>query len=162
MAAITSAPEKGKFKTRRRRVTIDMTPMVDLAFLLLTFFVLTSRLVNPVAMELHIPHEPETPDHRSPIPHDKVLNLVLGKNNTLHWYVGMPGNPATPTDFSKDGIRKVLQEKNRMIHKMYVLVKPSDESRYQNTIDILDELAIAGITRYSLVTPEADDIVLVQ
>lgn len=162
MAAISTAPVKGKLRKKRTRLHIDMTPMVDLAFLLLTFFVMTSTLMKTRAMEMNMPHEPGIPDPRPPIDHKKVLNLVLGKDNTLRWYMGMPGTIPQRTNFSGGGIRKLLQEKNREINKLYVLIKPSDESRYQNTIDVLDELAIAGITRYSLVALEAEDTQLLK
>ncbi len=156
MAAITATPQKGKSKTHRRPVGIDMTPMVDLAFLLLTFFVMTSTLMNPKAIEMNMPATDVT-EPRPPIDHKKVLNLVLGKDNAVYWYVGMPGSEPAQTGFAHAGVRKLLLEKNREISKMYVLVKPSDESRYQNTVDVLDELAIAGITRYSLVALAAED-----
>lgn len=157
MAAITAAPVKGKRSTKRTRLHIDMTPMVDLAFLLLTFFIMTTTLMKPMTLEMHMPHDPGIIDKRPPIDHKKVLNLVLGKDNSLSWYIGMPGTTPTQTNFSSASVRKLLQEKNQEITKMYVLIKPSDQSRYQNTIDVLDELAITGITRYSLVALEEDD-----
>lgn len=156
MAAITTAPVKGKRSIKRTRLHIDMTPMVDLAFLLLTFFIMTTTLMKPVALEMHMP-KAGIDDPRPPIDSKKVLNLVLGKDNSMSWYIGMPGATPTQTNFSGASVRKLLQEKNREIPKMYVLIKPSDESRYQNTIDVLDELAIAGITRYSLMPLEPED-----
>lgn len=158
MATLAAAPVKGKVRAKRIPLHIDMTPMVDLAFLLLTFFVMTSKLMDSVVLELNMPHVPEgVVDNRPPIDHKKVLNLVVGKDNVMYWYMGLPGTAPSQTNFSSVGVRRLLQEKNRAINKMYVLVKPSDESRYQNTIDVLDGLAIAGITRYSLVALAEED-----
>jgi biopolymer transport protein ExbD len=156
MATLAAAPTKGKIRTKRIPLHIDMTPMVDLAFLLLTFFVMTSTLMKSMTLEMNMP-DTRSPEPGPPIDHKKVLNLVLGKDNSLSWYMGMPGTTPMNTSFSSVSVRKLLQEKNQQITKLYVLIKPSDQSRYQNTIDVLDELAIAGITRYSLVALTEED-----
>jgi biopolymer transport protein ExbD len=156
MATILSATGNSRFKRIRKSLHIEMTPMVDLAFLLLTFFVMTSDLMKPYYIDLHVP----APDEKGKPPEiqaSKVLTLILGEYNQIYWYVGMPGEAVAKTNFSDAGVRTLLREKKQTTPGLYVLIKPSDLSRYQNTIDLLDELIIADITRYSLVAPEAED-----
>lgn len=157
MAAIDSAPATGKNKKQKRTVPrIDMTPMVDLAFLLLTFFVMTTTLMKNYTLEIQQPAQDITGKHKD-VKAEQVLNLVLGENNEVHWYIGHPGSAAGKTDFSSSGIRKLLIQKNNEIKDLFVFIKASDQSRYQNMIDVLDEIAITHVPNYSLVNLEAED-----
>lgn len=149
-----SKPVENKNPGNRKGLHIDMTPLVDLAFLLLTFFVMTSVLVKPYALQLDQPDEKST-DPRPPVKPERVLNLVLGEQDKIYWYVA--DKPEIKlTSFSAEGVRKVLQEKNKQINKMYVLIKPTEKSKYKNVIDILDEIAISEIERFALV--KTDDM----
>jgi biopolymer transport protein ExbD len=142
-----------KVRTKKSSTRIDMTPMVDLAFLLLTFFILTTAFNKPTTMVLTMPEKHTgTPP---PISHDNVLNLILGERDKIFWYTGL-GPEANVTDFSKDGVRKVLLAK-RSNEKLMVLIKPEDDSKYQNIVDILDELEITNIQRYAIVDVSEDD-----
>lgn len=151
-----SNPDESKKSRSRKGLYIDMTPMVDLAFLLLTFFVMTSVLVKPFSLQLDQPDE-KTTAPRPPIKPERVLNIVLGEHDKIYWYVA--DKPEVKlTSFSAEGIRKVLREKNKHINKMYVLIKPTGKSKYRNVIDILDEMAISNIERFALVkTDDMDD-----
>lgn len=165
MAEITSTSadnKKGKVRSRKASTRIDMTPMVDLAFLLLTFFMLTTTFMKPYVMKIAMPEEltDHTPQHS--INEKKVLTLVLGAKNKVYWYVGRTQPPLTVTDFSYSGVRKVLMEKNASIKGLYVFIKPSAQSRYQNMVDILDEISIAGIDRYSMIEATDEDNRLVK
>src|ERR1044071_8368435 len=131
-------------KVNSKAPSINMTPMVDLAFLLLTFFILTTTFYKPYVMEILMPVDKTD---NQPVNHKKVVTLILGSNDKIYWYKGFETNVAM-TDYSSTGIRKVLLELNKSIKGMVVLIKPSDESRYQNLVDILDEMAISEITRY--------------
>lgn len=150
MATLT-APSGG----RKKLPVIDMTPMVDLAFLLLTFFVLTTTLTDPFVVKLEMPEK--DPVHQPPIKAEKVLTLVLGKQNKIHWYIGTASDQAITTDFSAKGIRKVLTEKKNAIKGLHVFIKPSNKSQYQDVVDILDEMIITEIERYALVEMETQD-----
>jgi biopolymer transport protein ExbD len=120
----------GKRKPKKHSTAIDMTPMVDLMCLLITFFMLTTAFAKPKAMEIVLPEKnKDTSKVKSPqIPEARTLNIILGENETVYWYIGM-ANPAKPplptltkTDFSKDGIRKILLEKNKdVFQKIYEL-----------------------------------------
>ncbi len=141
----------GKIRSKKSSTRIDMTPMVDLAFLLLTFFILTTTLSKPTTMEITMPEKPKENDKQPEVNEKKVLTLVLGANDKVYWYVGITEPEAKRTDFSKDGIRKVLLQKKSEIRDMIVLIKAMDDSKYRNMVDILDEMTISSIQRYAIV-----------
>jgi biopolymer transport protein ExbD len=140
----------GRVRVKKMSTRIDMTPMVDLAFLLLTFFILTSTFNDATIMNLDMREgEPQ------PINHKNVLNLVLAEQNKVYWWIGIDP-PISKTDFSPKGLRKLLLAHRANPHLM-VLIKPKDESKYENIVDVLDEITIAGIERYALVDYTEDD-----
>jgi biopolymer transport protein ExbD len=163
MAEINSSSgRQGSGKVRRLRAStrIDMTPMVDLAFLLLTFFMLTTELSKKTVLPLTMPTPPENIKDIPEIKGERALSVVLGPHDKVHWYMGAEG---TPSVTSMRNIRKVLLEKRTEIKNLYVLIKPSEKSRYQNMIDILDEMAITEIQQFSLVkVNDYDKTVLAQ
>jgi len=139
----------GKIRSKKTSTRIDMTPMVDLAFLLLTFFVMTTTLNKPQTMEITMPEEDEKEPPKVNEKH--VLTLVMGKNDKIYWYIGITDPEVKVTNFSNTGIRKLLLEKKRDIPKLIVLIKSLDESKYKNMVDILDEMNINSIQRYAIV-----------
>jgi len=139
----------GKIRSKKTSTRIDMTPMVDLAFLLLTFFVMTTTLNKPQTMEITMPEEDEKEPPKVNEKH--VLTLVMGKNDKIFWYIGITDPEVKVTNFSNTGIRKLLLEKKRDIPKLIVLIKSLDESKYKNMVDILDEMNINSIQRYAIV-----------
>ena len=146
-----SGKKDGKVRSKKTSTRIDMTPMVDLAFLLLTFFVMTTTLNKPQTMEITMPEKPKEEDKQPVVNEKRVLTLVLGGNNKVYWYLGITDPKVELSDFSRDGIRKILLQQNAQIKEMVVLIKPSDESKYKNVVDILDEMNISNIARYALV-----------
>lgn len=141
----------GKVRSKKASTRIDMTPMVDLAFLLLTFFVMTTTLNKPQTMEITMPEEAKDEDKPPMVNEKRVLTLVLGDQDKVYWYVGITEPTLEVTDFSATGVRQVLLKENAAIKEMVVLIKPSEESRYKNMVDILDEMNITNIQRYALV-----------
>lgn len=139
-----------------------MTPMVDLAFLLLTFFMLTTTFNKPQTMEIVMPEKPKKEDRPPVVNEKKVVTLVLADHDKIYWYKGITEPVVEQTNFSKDGIRKILGEQNVSIKDMLVLIKPTDESRYQNVVDILDEMAISNISRFALVDVTRADLDLIK
>ncbi|HLZ16058.1 MAG TPA: biopolymer transporter ExbD [Cyclobacteriaceae bacterium] len=152
----------GKIRSKKTSTRIDMTPMVDLAFLLLTFFVLTSTLSKPQTMEVTLPEKPKENDKQPEVNEKKVLTLVLGANDKVYWYVGITDPEVKRADFSKDGIRKILLEKKAAIRDLIVLIKAMDESKYKNMVDILDEMTISSIQRFAIVDITSVDKELVK
>lgn len=144
-------------KNRKARPGVDMTPMVDLAFLLLTFFMLTTTFNKPQVMEIKIPEKKDENVVQPKINEKHVLSLVLGGSNRIYWYTGLTEPSVQETDYSHEGLRSMLLEQNRVIDKMVVLIKPGDKSTYENLVNVLDELAITDIKRYALVEIEEED-----
>jgi biopolymer transport protein ExbD len=133
--------------------------MVDLAFLLITFFIMTTTLAKPKAMDMFMPDKTKK-DVQLPVPETRTMTVLLGANDKLEWYVGAPGKtPPTVDNFGKNGIRKTLVEQNKKIKEthagpdndMIVLIKASDKSTYKNFVNMIDEINIAGLTRYAVV-----------
>jgi biopolymer transport protein ExbD len=154
MAEISSqggGKKDGKVRSKKTSTRIDMTPMVDLAFLLLTFFVMTTTLNKPQTMEITMPEKPKDEDKPPVVNEKRVLTLVLGQDDKIYWYLGITDPKVELTNFSNEGVRKVLLRENAQIKEMVVLIKPSDESKYKNVVDILDEMNISNIARYALV-----------
>src|SRR5690242_680888 len=139
----------GKVRSKKSSTKIDMTPMVDLAFLLLTFFMLTTTFNKPQTMEIKLPEKPKAEDKQPLVNEKKVLTIMLAAENKIYWYTGITDPKVELTDYSNQGIRKVLVEKNAEIKDMIVLVKPLDESKYRNVIDLIDEMNISNVTRFS-------------
>lgn len=167
MAEVDTGGGGGKKKGPKKVSTkVDMTPMVDLAFLLITFFMLTTTFSKPQMMEVGMPDK----DDKTPPTKTKestTLTVILGKDNAVHYFQGIPANKpeVKTTGFSEEnGIRKVLLEKKNEIRQrngedMIVIIKAQDDSNYKNVVDLLDEMAITGVTRYALVDlsqPEID------
>jgi biopolymer transport protein ExbD len=151
---------KGLVKKGKKLSTrVDMTPVVDLAFLLLTFFMLATTFIKPQVMELILPEKQdgETESEQPKVNEKKVLSIVLDGDNKIYWYIGMTDPQVHETDYSATGIRDVLLEQNRLIDKMVVLVKPDTTATYENLVDILDELEITNIERYALVDMGDED-----
>lgn len=143
----------GKVRAKKQSTRIDMTPMVDLAFLLLTFFILTTTFNKVHIMRLTMPEKVDNP---SLVNDENVLNLVLAKDNKIYWWMGL--NPSSEiTDYSKDGVRKILFEKRRKNSALIVLIKPMDNARFENMVDILDEMHITGMQKYAIVDFTEDD-----
>jgi len=153
--------QKGNVKRRNRKIPrIDFTPMVDLGFLLVTFFLLTTAFTKPQTMEVNLP----VGDGEKPVPESKTITIILGADNKIFWYHGLASNPlAGPgeTNFSNDGIRKVLSEKKSTIKDLIVLIKPTNKSVYKNVVDILDEMNISNIKKYALVDITQEDLNLI-
>src|SRR5436190_14404738 len=97
-----------KVRAKKNSTHIDMTPMVDLAFLLLTFFMLTTTFGKPKTMEINMPVKPDNEDNKMEV--NNAITLLLSDNDKIYWYFGelKPETKLTPTDFSSDGVRKLL------------------------------------------------------
>jgi biopolymer transport protein ExbD len=151
----------GKIRSKKTSTRIDMTPMVDLAFLLLTFFVMTTTLNKPQTMEIAMPEDDK--EEKAPQVNEKhVLTIIMGENDKIYWYMGITDPEVKITNFSPNGIRKLLLEKKRDIPKLVVLIKSMDESKYKNMVDILDEMNITSTQRYAIVDVTSTDKELVK
>jgi len=185
----------GKKKPKKHSVHIDMTPMVDLMCLLITFFMLTTAFSKPKIMEIVLPEKikDDKPVDAPKIAKSRTINIILGPANKVFWYPGLVEDSKNPpplqvADFSgtETGIRQLLLERNRALFKKIdqfnndvaagkitvprdsiqkaisklksdddtgpiVLIKAYKTANYGNFVDILDEMSIIGIARYTFV-----------
>ncbi len=162
-----SSPGKGRGNVRRKvhSTRVDMTPMVDLGFLLITFFMLTTTLAKPKTMDMVMPRND---GDSSKLADSKALTIMLGKKNQVAWYEGIGNDPQHPplvryASFStREGIGEVIRAKRRQViehsgkNDLMVLIKADDDANYKNVVDLMDELLINNVVRYAIVdiTPE--------
>jgi biopolymer transport protein ExbD len=154
----------GKVRSKKQSARVDLTAMVDLAFLLITFFMLTTSLSKPQSMDLGLPDKDKDPSKDKDIKVDerRTMTVILGKDNKIKWYIGLLDNPiAGPKDdsYGKLGIRKEILKRVKSVPEttgdkdkgLIVIIKPTTKSNYRNLIDILDEMAIADVPTYAIV-----------
>ena len=169
--------KKGAKKVRSKKLNskVDLTAMVDLAFLLITFFMLTTSLSKPQSMDLGLPDKDDDPSKNKDIKVDenRTMTLLLGENNKVKVYMGLLATPkVAPKDISygKEGIRReILQREKEVVEYtgnkdkgLIVIIKPSKKSTYRNLVDILDEMAITKVPTYAIVndyTPEESKLI---
>ena len=165
----TSGGGKGgkKGRPKKKNVRVDLTAMVDLAFLLITFFILTTTLSKPKSQELIMPDKDEKNPQQQAVAETRTMTLLLGKDNKLEWFVGEPGKTAPKViGYGKDDLRKTLIDQDAAIKAshggqgMIVIVKPSDKSTYKNVVTVMDELNITNIQQRAIVdmTPAELDL----
>jgi biopolymer transport protein ExbD len=152
----------GVKKAKKLSTRVDMTPMVDLGFLLITFFIFTSTMSSPAAMQLFMPKDTDKKEEQNKAKESGALTIMLGKADQVYYYEGQlapDGSNFKSTNFK--GIRDVLIDKKRRtaVEDLVVVIKPNEEATYKNTVDILDEMAINEIKRFALVdiTPNENE-----
>lgn len=153
--------------TQRKGIHVDMTPMVDLGFLLITFFIFTTHLADPTVMKLMMP---KVDGESTPVKCSASLTLLLGQPNRIGWYEcreNIPSDIRFTTLNASNGLRDVIIQKQKEVQKLMqdannlvVIIKPLDGSDYRMLVDVLDEMTINGVTRYAIVDPEDADFKL--
>src|ERR1041384_2491513 len=129
-------------KMRRLGVRIDMTPMVDVAFLLLTFFMLTTTMNRPQTMEINLPPA----DTKVEVPQSNLLTLLVKEDGSIYW--NLANDIPARVDFKN--LRTLMMDKVRQNSKLITLIKVDRKGKYHYMVDIMDELNLANITRFSL------------
>jgi biopolymer transport protein ExbD len=166
MAELTNR-SSGRGSSRLAAPRVDLTAMVDLAFLLITFFMLTTTLAKQNAMLLSLP----VPDIAGgTIADNRAMTILLDDGHKVIWYSGMAENPTEGpflSTFSKDGIRQEIlrQQKNvreKTGKELIVIVKPSDKSQYADLVNILDELSNTNVKQHAVSDPDKDDLALLR
>jgi biopolymer transport protein ExbD len=160
----------GKVRSKKSNSKVDLTAMVDLAFLLITFFMLTTTLSKPQSMDLALPDKETDKDPTKKdvkVDENRTMTILMGENNKLVRYVGILATPVAggaPKDFAygKEGIRKELIARKKLVlaysaakgkpkNGIIVIIKPGKKSNYRNLVDVLDEMAIVGVDTYAIV-----------
>jgi biopolymer transport protein ExbD len=144
----------GVKKSKKLSTRVDLTPMVDLGFLLITFFIFTTTMSQPTAMRLFLPKDTDKPEEQNKVKASGALSLMLGKNDVIYYYEGELAPDASnfkTTTFKE--IRDIIINKKKSTDPkdFVVVIKPHAESTYKNAIDALDEMTINDVKRYALV-----------
>lgn len=147
----------GKVRTKKANTKVDLTAMVDLAFLLITFFMLTTSLSKPIAMDIAKPDQ-EDNEVRNELRASQTMTILLGEKDKVAWYMG-EAKDAKPVIESFPEVRRSLLKNKEDVKKntgrqLVVVVKPTDGATYKNFVDIMDELNIAAIKT----APAIDDV----
>jgi len=188
MASIDTGAEQGGKKgpgvkkAKKLSTRVDMTPMVDLGFLLITFFVFTATMSSPTTLDLNMPKDIKKQDEQTEVKESSVLTIMLGKGDQVYYYEGKLVVDATGNNFKQTtfkGIRDIIVNKKIEVMERYyqrpdpaceakakaegkpisncadkdfvVIIKPSDDATYRNTVDILDEMTINQVRTYAMV-----------
>ena len=154
---------KGQRRMKKASLRIDMTPMVDLGFLLICFFVFTTSISQPYVMKLYMPKE-GPPIH---LQNSNSLTIMLDKGNKIFFYHGnweeaIKSNAIYSTGYSaNNGLGHIIREKQKWLDEtkagekgragLMLLIKASPEANYKNLIDALDEVLINDINAYAVV-----------
>jgi biopolymer transport protein ExbD len=178
----------GVKKAKKLSTRVDMTPMVDLGFLLITFFIFTTTMSSPKALNLNMPKDTKNEEELNKAKESGALTIMLGKNNAVYYYEGQlapDGSNFKATNFT--GIRDEIINKRKDVIKNHVhddscpkiwaenkgdktscldrdfvvVIKPDQDATYKNTVDILDEMTINNVKRYAMVdiTPQEYEVV---
>lgn len=141
--------KKGKHKKKRRLgVRIDMTPMVDVAFLLLTFFMLTTTYSRPQAMEINIPPN----DTHVEVAASNLMTVRIVADGSIYWNIGTDA----PKKVEWKDFRDLIIQDNKANTRLITLIKVDRKAKYQDMINVIDELNVNNVTRFSL-APMTDD-----
>ena len=165
MAEIDSSSGGGKkgkgVRSKKSSTKVDMTPMVDLAFLLITFFMLTTTLSKPKAMQVNMPDNKT--DQKQDVADRNTITIVAGEDDKLYYYTGIKEPEVHRSDYSAEGLRSVMNKKNKEVgpDNLIVIIKAMNKSKYKNIVDILDEMHITHTKRFAVmdITPQDIEIV---
>lgn len=168
----------GVKKAKKLSTRVDMTPMVDLGFLLITFFIFTATMSTPNTMKLTMPKDEKDEKMQMEVKESGALTILLGKDNNLFYYEGQLQadgsnfNSSTYKEIRDVIINKKKEVMSRHVHDetcqkiwernggdqtscldrdFVVVIKPNKEATYKNTVDILDEMTINNVQRFAIV-----------
>lgn len=168
----------GVKKAKKLSTRVDMTPMVDLGFLLITFFIFTSTMSTPSTLALNMPKDEKDPEKQNEAKASGALTLILAGENQVYYYEGELAPDASnfqSTNFK--GVRDVIINRKKQVvashqhnsqceeiwsrnngdrkscldRDLVVVIKPTEEATYKNTVDMLDEMTINVVKRFAIV-----------
>jgi len=194
MASIDSGGDSGHKKgpgvkkAKKLSTRVDMTPMVDLGFLLITFFIFTTTMSTPATMNLIMPKDKT--EKQAEVKQSGTLTILIGNNNKLYYYEGILTVNASQNNFKSASfgtIRDIIINKRKQVVSQHVhdenckeiwadnngdqnscldkdltvIIKPTKDANYKNTVDLIDEMTINGVGRYAIVDPMKEEVQLV-
>lgn len=147
-----------KVRAKKQSTHIDMTPMVDLAFLLLTFFMMTTTFGKPKTMEINMPVKPDTPENQTLV--NNAVTILLTGDDKIYWYFGelKPETKLELTNYSNDGLRKLFLDKNKFaVDRIKQLRTESATNNMADTTLKRLEVEAKGTKQALMVLVKADD-----
>ena len=138
----------GVKKSIKLSTRVDLTPMVDLGFLLITFFVFTTTMSQSTAMNMNEPKD--DPDQQLKVKNSGAMTILLGKGNQVYYYFGQLEADKISEEFKSTSfkeIRKLILDKKKAtpIDDLMYIIKSDSTSTFANSIDILDEMSISAV-----------------
>ena len=186
----------GVKKAKKLSTRVDMTPMVDLGFLLITFFIFTTTMTTPTTLDLNMPKDIKDEKDQTEAKESGVLTIMLGKADQVYYYEGKLEVAEGKNNFKSTtfkGIRDIIINKkkdviSRHVHDetckktqdrakdkedpdwekacadrdFIVIIKPSEDATYKNTVDILDEMTINQARTYAMVKILKEEVELIK
>jgi len=159
----SSRNRRGVMRMVRHNLKVDMTPMVDLGFLLITFFVITTEMAKPTVMDIFMPRDSDNPMW---LGQSNALTVLLD-NDKVYYYNGdwkdaIKSGEIKETSFSgTNDLRKIIGEKQRQLDLipkskegrdgLMMLIKPGSKASYKNVVDVLDEATISRVKKYAII-----------
>jgi biopolymer transport protein ExbD len=154
----------GARRSKKLSTKVDLTPMVDLGFLLITFFIFTTTMSESKAMKLFMPDDSD-PSKEMTVGGSNALTVIPLADNKVFYYHGelsdaLKTNTWGVTNFSeRDGLGKIVRNKQAALDRikpgnrkeLMLMIKPSPESNYENVVNALDEALINDVKRYAIV-----------
>lgn len=142
-------------RNKKANPRVDLTPMVDLGFLLITFFIITTAMRKPTAMKFDTPLDGED----ATTAESKTLTLVLSGKNQIFYYQGVDSLHQKSCSYDDaNGVRKIIIQKLLDVEKRFgkksetvILIKPTAQSCYKNIVDVMDEMLINNVKRYMII-----------
>ena len=155
MAEVMTSESGNKVRSHKKLIRVDMTPMVDLGFLLITFFMFTTNFSKPNVMDLGLPAKESEPTNEIDIRNQ--ITFILGENNRIFYYQkelkDLNSSDLKETTMAGMEISKLINSYKKVAPKpenFTVIIKPTDDANYKNFVDILDNLAITKSERYGI------------
>lgn len=157
--------EKGGRRTPPPRV--DLTPMVDLGFLLITFFMFTTTLTESRTLEMKMPVKEEVPGSPTVFPASRALTLMPGKGHVIKYYKGVLEEPGQVMECGVGKVTDLVNSiKARVMragkdkpgeNELYVVIKPADHSSYSDVVAVMDAMLINDVQHYALTEQSATE-----
>lgn len=149
----------GKRSRSATTLKIDMTPLVDLGFLLITFFIFTTTMAEPYKTDLYMPAGDDTTDGTK-IGKSNALTILLAGNDSIYFYHGQwneakQNNEVHVTNYNvATGIGKIIRTKQKQLgdkkNELLLMMKPMENSSYSNLMNALDEVMINNVKKYAI------------
>jgi biopolymer transport protein ExbD len=142
----------GVKKAKKLSTRVDLTPMVDLGFLLITFFIFTTTLSQPSTMKLNMPKDDVTQEVM-PLKASGALTVIMGKDNQVYYYEGIDPNKLQSSSYTKIRDEVLAKKKSTNPDDFFVIIKPDADATYENAVAMLDEMKIDAVEHYAIDKP---------